>query len=147
MADTARPVTIVALHLPRSSLRLPQPRPAPFHDNPPRSDTSSGRSRLRRPDSVMSVCGQWPVPQVIIYYRDMKIAWGREAIAALGKTPGVAFTNAHYEGSLFARNALLFGVFYHTFGKDDSGPVMLGSLGWAELIQNVARIELIYDEA
>ena len=61
--------------------------------------------------------------------------------------PGVAFTNAHYEGSLFARNACLFGVFYHTFGRDDSGPVMLGSLGWAELIQNVARIELIYNEA
>lgn len=33
----------------------------------------------------VSVMGQWPVPQVIIYYRDIKVAWGREAIATLGK--------------------------------------------------------------
>ncbi|RPD54427.1 hypothetical protein L226DRAFT_515499 [Lentinus tigrinus ALCF2SS1-7] len=154
--DGERPVTVVAIPeavtpvVPPSPMTPPVPRPA------------SERSRLRRPDSVMSITGQWPVPQIIVYYREMKIAWGREAIAALGKTefmkwlfitfiwtppdPSVAFTNAHYEGSLFAGNAVLFGTFYHTFGKDDAGPVMLGSLGWAELIRNVARIELIYND-
>ena len=60
--------------------------------------------------------------------------------------PGVPFDNAHYDCSPFARNAALFATFYHTVGKDDCGPVMLGSLGWAEMIQNVARIELVYNE-
>ena len=61
--------------------------------------------------------------------------------------PGVVFDSSHYEGSPFARSAALFATFYHTFGKDDCGPVMLGSLGWSEMIQNVARIELVYNEA
>ena len=54
-------------------------------------------------------------------------------------------SNSQFEGSHFAHNAVLYGTFYHTFGKDDAGPIMLGSLGWAELVNNVARIELMYN--
>ena len=61
--------------------------------------------------------------------------------------PGVVFDTSHYEGSSFARSAALFATFYHTIGKDDCGPFMLGSLGWSEMIQNVARIGLVYNEA
>ncbi|TBU24364.1 hypothetical protein BD309DRAFT_27712 [Dichomitus squalens] len=150
---TERPVTVVA---------LPQDLPSPVTPAvaPPAMD--SPRVRLRRPDSVVSVTGHWPVPHVMVYYREIKIAWGRDAIAQMTKQdfmkwlfvsfvwsppePGVAFDNSHYEGSSFARNAVLFGTFYHTTGKDDWGPVMLGSLGWSEMIQNVVRIELVYHE-
>ena len=59
--------------------------------------------------------------------------------------PSEGGANSQFEGSHFAQSAVLYGTFYHTFGKDDYGPVMLGSLGWAELIQNIARIELIYE--
>ncbi|EJF65601.1 hypothetical protein DICSQDRAFT_166604 [Dichomitus squalens LYAD-421 SS1] len=137
---TERPVTVVA---------LPQDLPSPVTPAvaPPAMD--SPRVRLRRPDSV----GHWPVPHVMVYYREIKIAWGRDAIAQMTKQASrtkiclrVAFDNSHYEGSSFARNAVLFGTFYHTTGKDDWGPVMLGSLGWSEMIQNVVRIELVYHE-
>ena len=57
---------------------------------------------------------------------------------------GAPLDNSDYENSSFARNAVVFGTFYNTVGKDDWGPVMLGSLGWSEMIQNVARIELIF---
>ena len=60
--------------------------------------------------------------------------------------PGQPFVQAHYDESPFAHNAAIYGTFYHTLGRDDLGPVLLGSLGWEELVRNVARIELIYSE-
>ena len=107
--EPERPVTIVAI--PEAVTPVPPPPVIPPAPAAPAQVASprppSERSRLRRPDSVskccsisalvqarvhhtplllVSVTGQWPVPQVIIYYRDMKIAWGRDAIATMGKT-------------------------------------------------------------
>ena len=47
--------------------------------------------------------------------------------------------------STFPARAALLGTFYHTHGGDDDGPIALSAIGWRELVENVVKIELVYN--
>ncbi|KAI0746154.1 hypothetical protein C8Q76DRAFT_790451 [Earliella scabrosa] len=91
----------------------------------------------------------WPVPQVIVLYKDRKIAMGRQAIMNIGHRefamtifvlwglwrdrPKSKLTakqiDEAYTNSQFAREMKLYGTFYAVHGKDDVGPVYLTPVG------------------
>ncbi len=51
-----------------------------------------------------------------------------------------------YERSTFAKTVLLLGVFYAVHGKDDVGPVPLGNIGWAGMVENLVSITVDFED-
>ncbi|KAI1787441.1 hypothetical protein LXA43DRAFT_710125 [Ganoderma leucocontextum] len=101
----------------------------------------------------------WPVPHIIVSYRETTYAFGRKAVVELGYEGFMKELfrtlvwkhlsydlNRVFNGSLFKRNALLFGVFRTILGEHDVGPVVLRQLGWVVMVENVISMELVYDE-
>ena len=64
------------------------------------------------------------------------------------KTYGVeeTYQGYHFQGSRFKKEVGLLGTFYYVHGAGDSGPVKLSALGWADMILNVVKLEVLYDE-
>lgn len=60
--------------------------------------------------------------------------------------PGVKWQDHYYQNHNFSKTATIQATFYYTHGDHDVGPLPLAGLGWAEMIQNVVTIELIYSD-
>ncbi len=57
-----------------------------------------------------------------------------------------AYQTDHFERSRYAKEADILGTFYDIHGTSDTGPVKLSGLGWDEMMQNVVKLEVVYDE-
>ncbi|KAM5536702.1 hypothetical protein V8D89_009629 [Ganoderma adspersum] len=106
---------------------------------------------------------EWPVPHVMVSFRGLQIAYGREGIAKLGR---LGFTrelfatllwkatfdrtqrvlDLDYGRSAFAKTVVLLGSFYAVHGKDDVGPVRLGHIGWAGMVGNLVSITVEFED-
>ncbi|KIP08621.1 hypothetical protein PHLGIDRAFT_373736 [Phlebiopsis gigantea 11061_1 CR5-6] len=154
---------------------MPSPRTASRNSNNVIRQTDQGGTSPQTPvttplpsiasDTVVQL-ESWPVPQVIIGFREHKIAYGRRAIMKLGRDDFLRFlyvrfvwvpvtvfgrvnrnqklTDYAWEDSDFRTGASLMGTFYHTHGQDDVGKIKLGDLGWYEMINNIVRIDVEY---
>ena len=45
----------------------------------------------------------------------------------------------------FPSKCTLLATFHYKHGAYDVGPVIIGARGWGEMIQNVVKLELLYD--
>ena len=52
----------------------------------------------------------------------------------------------HFESSRYAKEAAILGTFHDVHGVYDTGPVLLSELGWAEMMVNVVKLEVVYHE-
>ena len=57
-----------------------------------------------------------------------------------------AYTTSHFASTRYCKEARVLGTFYTILGADDTGPVIISELGWAEMMQNVVKLEVVYDE-
>ena len=53
--------------------------------------------------------------------------------------------STHFNQSNFSKEASIQGTFYHIHGEDDKGPIALSEVGWAEMVPNIVKMELFYD--
>ncbi|EJF65598.1 hypothetical protein DICSQDRAFT_152743 [Dichomitus squalens LYAD-421 SS1] len=106
---------------------------------------------------------EWPVPQFMVYCKKTKFAVGRKGLSDIGymgfkqtvytftiwDRPGI-FSQSEidraFEKSAFAGRSLFYGIFHSIHGKSDVGPVLLGSVGWADMVQNLVSIHVSYED-
>ena len=55
----------------------------------------------------------------------------------------VFFEKEDYDMS-FSRTCSVFATFHGVYGQDDAGRVKVASLGWEDMMWNVARLDLVY---
>ncbi|KAI1787436.1 hypothetical protein LXA43DRAFT_1064348 [Ganoderma leucocontextum] len=106
---------------------------------------------------------EWPVPHIMVAFRDLQIAYGREGVAQLGRlgfkkelfatllwkpwgNRSQREIDYDYERSTFAKTVILLGVFYAVHGRDDAGPVVLGNIGWEGMVQNLVSITVVFED-
>nr|VWP01773.1 CP2 domain-containing protein [Ganoderma boninense] len=104
----------------------------------------------------------WPVPHVIVYVGRLELVCGRHAIMGMGMTGFLewvyrklvwkpkserhAYNKVLFETSKFAKEAVVLATFYDVHGANDTGPMLLSGLGWAEMIENVVKLKVVYEE-
>ncbi|KAI0798660.1 hypothetical protein BC629DRAFT_238579 [Irpex lacteus] len=116
-----------------------------------------------QPDEIPVVTSSWPVPQVIISFDGEnrgKSAWGREGLKRIGYPEAAKFFckvyvyNSVRDGPKWQKfldkhymRIRIMGRFRDQYGQGlDEGWIRLQPIGWAELIDNVIEILVVYDE-
>ncbi|KAI0785879.1 hypothetical protein C8Q75DRAFT_314575 [Abortiporus biennis] len=111
-------------------------------------------NRLTTPTSQsldVSLNRGFPVPQIIITYNMLSLAWGRQTLIQLGyektiKLLAETFIPDFKAQLKFKKQASLMATFYVTHGYRDEVPVRLQPFGWSELISNVVTIDIIFSQ-
>ncbi|KAI0338237.1 hypothetical protein BDW22DRAFT_1363112 [Trametopsis cervina] len=94
----------------------------------------------------------WPVPHIIVNYQGRRYAWGRSTLRRAGpKQCYEWFSKAYCTGGFqeqkqFQEKALLMASLFYTHGCGDDGLVILQSVGWEEVIENVMEIYISVPE-
>ncbi|PIL28022.1 hypothetical protein GSI_09873 [Ganoderma sinense ZZ0214-1] len=52
----------------------------------------------------------------------------------------------YFERSKFSKQAIILGTFYNVHGASDTGLMLLSGLGWVEMIENVVKLKVFYEE-
>ncbi|PIL29694.1 hypothetical protein GSI_08132 [Ganoderma sinense ZZ0214-1] len=112
--------------------------------------------------NVIDTRTAWPVPHIMVRCGEIEFACGRQAIVGMGKVGFLewmyqkfmwkpqrkydVYKTFYFESSRYSKEAKVLGTFHDVHGASDMGPVVLSELGWAEMMENVVKLEVVYDE-
>ncbi|KAI0744315.1 hypothetical protein C8Q80DRAFT_1272873 [Daedaleopsis nitida] len=167
MSQPSSPVQQTASIGPQSSTA-----PAPALGTTPASALKAEDTQDNAASNQANVAAKprdWPVPHIMLYVKKLEEsgepscdilgkAIGREAVAGFLEyvyrtfvwvPPELysSYAKRNFEKSGFMETCSVYGTFHRTYGDDDVGPVPILGLGWADIIQNVVRLDVVYTKA